>query len=86
MFSNSPHLNFLDAGSYLPKGLFKWNNRFQIKKNNAVKSLAALFLTICSTVLFLTVNFLVTVDGFVAKFFLYADKLVVFCHTVAAGH
>ena len=85
MFSNSPHLNFLDAGSCLPKGLFKWNT-LSDKKNNAVKLLAALFLTICSTVLFLTVNFLVTVDGFVAKFFLDADKLVVFCHTVAAGH
>lgn len=59
---------------------------FRYKKNNAVKLLAALFLTICSTVLFLTVNFLVTVDGFVAEFFLDADKLVVFCHTVAAGH
>ena len=59
---------------------------FRYKKNNAVKLLAALFLTICSTVLFLTVNFLVTVDGFVAKFFLDADKLVVFCHTVATGH
>ena len=59
---------------------------FRYKKNNAVKLLAALFLTICSTVLFLTVNFLVTVDGFFAEFLFDPDKLVVLCHTVAAGH
>lgn len=68
------------------KVFFNGTIAFRYKKNNAAKLLAALFLTMCSTVLFLTVNFLVTVDGFVAKLFLDADKLVVFCHTVAAGH